>query len=194
MPARSRVDPETKQALKRTERRDGSRQAPRRNQVGVGAEPRRRRRRGANGSSKRGLPGWPCFAREPPGVERRRAFRRSDTALPGCPPSRASSCRLWRVKCSPLRTAAVKPRARPLRTAAARRKRSPPRREKRSLGCRAVSLCRRCTARRAWRQSSSCRAARGFGAGAAPARPWPRPCTGRPGAADRRSCCPTRDV
>lgn len=182
MPARSRVDPETKQALKRTERRDGSRQAPRRNQVGVGAEPRRRRRRGANGSSKRGLPGWPCFARKPPGVERRRAFRRSDTALPGCPPSRASSCRLWRVKCSPLRTAA------------ARRKRSPPRREKRSLGCRAVSLCRRCTARRAWRQSSSCRAARGFGAGAAPARPWPRPCTGRPGAADRRSCCPTRDA
>ena len=44
-------------------------------------EPNRGRRRGANGSSKRGLPSWRRSACKPPGSEKRPAFWRGDTGL-----------------------------------------------------------------------------------------------------------------
>lgn len=44
-------------------------------------EPNKGRRRGANGSSKRGLPSWRRSACKPPGSEKRRAFWRGDTGL-----------------------------------------------------------------------------------------------------------------
>ncbi len=157
-------------------------------------EPNKGRWRGANGSSKRGLPSWRRSACKPPGSEKRRAFWRGDTALPGCPPLRASGCRLWRMRCSPLRTARRQAEGKADADGRRPNETRPAAKGKAPLGCGAVSPCRRCTARRAWRRSSSCRAGRGSCAGDVPARPWPRPCTGRPGAAGRRSCCPTRDA